>query len=753
MLSRFYRHVAIGRESIAGRKLSVWNVRRCRSSILQFSTIITQNHDFQYTPEVLDALSTNRPVVALESTIITHGMPYPQNLATALEVEKIVREHGSIPATIAIIDGTIHIGLSQNALERLSMMGRKARKTSRRDLALVTSQNLTGATTVAATMVIAHRAGIKVFVTGGIGGVHRDGEKTLDISADLTELSKTPVTVVCAGVKSILDIERTLEYLETQGVPVVTFGECDEFPAFFTAKSGFKSPSNLKSVEECAKLIAANSKLELENGIVIAVPIPKDESANASHIQSAIEAALAQAKTEGIKGKDVTPFLLERVEKITTGKSLTANVALVKNNAKIGSQIAACLANLTRSKRFEDMSKNGHGDETSIFVKSGGDSDSAIKVKSSKASPQPSVLTVGGAAVDITATSLNVTLETSTPGKIRTSLGGVGRNIAETVHRLGVKSVLISTVGDDLLGRWFLDETRKIGMCMDELQVSKSHRTAVYSAIHKSNGSLYCAIADMEYAIDVEKVKKAIDKSKPSVVCIDGNLDSNTASAILCYCFDKGIPTFFEPTSVSKSLRWFADRDITKTMKNRLGYISPNIHELEAMDLALTSMSGRWLDQGLDLLTIKQKIAKQHEILMALKDEKILSRSVSLLLIASTIIVKLGERGALLVQLIDKGKGLQEQLVSSKLNSVIKLDDERTMRVKYFQPALVENSSIINVTGAGDSFVGTVLAGLSIYGEKELDRIIDVAQRVAILSLQTHSSISEKLNASFLKLD
>ncbi|CAG8590959.1 991_t:CDS:10 [Paraglomus brasilianum] len=727
------------------------------SSSLQFSTIIPQSHDFQYAPEVLDALSTNRPVVALESTIITHGMPYPQNLATALEVEKIVREHGSIPATVAIIDGTVHIGLSQNALERLSMMGRNARKTSRRDLALVTSQNLTGATTVSATMVIAHRAGIKVFVTGGIGGVHRDGEKTLDISADLTELSKTPVAVVCAGVKSILDIERTLEYLETQGVPVVTFGECDEFPAFFTAKSGFKSPSNLKSVEECAKLIAANSKLELENGIVIAVPIPKDESANASHIQSAIGAALVQAKAEGIRGKDVTPFLLERVEQITMGKSLTANVALVKNNAKIGSQIAACLVNLTRSKRFKDMNKNGQGDETSVFVenvlKSGGDSNHANEVKSSKVSPQPSVLTVGGAAVDITATSSNVSLETSSPGRIRTSLGGVGRNIAETVHRLGVKSILVSTVGDDLLGQWFLDETRKIGMCMDELQVSKSHRTAMYSAIHKSNGSLYCAIADMEFAIDAEKVKKAIDKSKPSIVCVDGNLDPNSASAILGYCFDAGIPTFFEPTSVSKSLRWFADHDIAKRIKSRLAYISPNIHELEAMDLALTSMFGRWLDQGLDLLTIKQKIAREHEILMALKDDKILSRSVSLLLIASTVIVKLGERGALLVQLIDNSRDLQEQLVPSKWNGVIQLDDKRTVRVKYFQPASVENSSIINVTGAGDSFVGTVLAGLAIYGEKELDRIIDVAQRVAVLSLQTHSSISEKLNAGLLKLD
>ncbi|CAG8501834.1 6390_t:CDS:2 [Acaulospora colombiana] len=255
--------------------------------------------DLEFSPEVAEALKTRKPVVALESTIISHGMPYPQNFETALAVESIVREHGSTPATIAILNGKINVGLSPSNLEKLAKMGPQARKTSRRDLALVLSQGMTGATTVAGTMLIAHMAGIKVFVTGGVGGVHRDGEKTMDVSADLTELGRTPVAVVCAGVKSILDIEKTLEYLETQGVTVTTFGETNDFPGFFTSKSGFKSPSNLSTALDCAKLIRkskhSNTIHGLNSGILIAVPIPECEAAESERTQKAIEQSLKEA--------------------------------------------------------------------------------------------------------------------------------------------------------------------------------------------------------------------------------------------------------------------------------------------------------------------------------------------------------------------------------------------------------------------------------------------------------------------------
>ncbi|KAG8371019.1 hypothetical protein BUALT_Bualt13G0043500 [Buddleja alternifolia] len=295
--------------------------------------------------EVSEALSRGEAVVALESTIISHGMPYPQNLETAKEVEEIVRQNGAIPATIAILDGVPCIGLSAEELEKLAILGRKARKTARRDIAHVVATRGNGATTVSATMFFASMVGIPIFVTGGIGGVHRHGESTLDISSDLTELGRTPVTVVSAGVKSILDISRTLEYLETQGVCVAAY-KTDEFPAFFTATSGCKAPSRVDSPEDCARLIDSNMNLKLGTGILIAVPIPNEHSASGNIIESAIQKALNEAREQNVSGSAETPFLLARVNELTGGASLASNIALVKNNARIGAQIAVSLARL-----------------------------------------------------------------------------------------------------------------------------------------------------------------------------------------------------------------------------------------------------------------------------------------------------------------------------------------------------------------------------------------------------------------------
>ncbi|KAI5673750.1 hypothetical protein M9H77_14114 [Catharanthus roseus] len=299
-------------------------------------------------PEVSDALSSGRAVVALESTVITHGMPYPQNLETAQDVMAVVRENGAIPATIAILDGVPCIGLSIEELERLAKLGRKARKTARRDIAHVVATRGNGATTVSATMVFASMAGIPIFATGGIGGVHRHGENTMDVSSDLTELGKTPVTVISAGVKSILDIPRTLEYLETQGVCVAAY-KTEEFPAFFTHTSGIKAPCRVDTPDECARLIDANMKLNLKTGILIACPIPKEYSASGSLVESAIQRAIREARERSITGNAETPFLLERVNELTGGASLAANIALLKNNAIIGAKIAVSLAQLHES--------------------------------------------------------------------------------------------------------------------------------------------------------------------------------------------------------------------------------------------------------------------------------------------------------------------------------------------------------------------------------------------------------------------
>jgi len=289
-------------------------------------------------PEVAEAINHNKPVVALESTIISHGMPYPQNVETARQVEAIIRQNGAIPATICIIDGLLKVGLTDQELEFLGT-AQEVAKVSRRDLPFIVAKKLNGATTVATTMIIAEMAGIDVFVTGGIGGVHRGAEETFDISADLTELSQTNVAVVCAGAKSILDIGLTLEYLETLGVPVIGY-QTYELPAFYTRKSGFELLHRADSAKELAGIINTKFCLNLKGGVVVANPIPEKYAMDFEVITKAIETALKEADHQNVKGKDITPFLLSYIKEITKGKSLDANIQLVYNNARLGAELA-----------------------------------------------------------------------------------------------------------------------------------------------------------------------------------------------------------------------------------------------------------------------------------------------------------------------------------------------------------------------------------------------------------------------------
>lgn len=295
-------------------------------------------------PEVADALSSGKPVVALESTIISHGMPYPKNVETALAAEQVVRDNGAIPATIAIIKGKLKVGLT---LEEIEYLGKTEGviKTSRRDIPFIIAKKLDGATTVASTMIIADLAGIRVFATGGIGGVHRGAPESFDISADLQELAHTNVAVVCAGAKSILDIGLTLEYLETQGVPVIGYGT-DELPAFYTSRSGFAVDYRVDSPEETAEALKAKWDLGLEGGVVIANPIPAEYEMDPEVINGAIAAAVKESEDKGIKGKESTPFLLAKVKELTGGASLDSNIQLVYNNVKVGAQIAVALSKL-----------------------------------------------------------------------------------------------------------------------------------------------------------------------------------------------------------------------------------------------------------------------------------------------------------------------------------------------------------------------------------------------------------------------
>jgi pseudouridine-5'-phosphate glycosidase len=291
---------------------------------------------------VAEALAQGRPVVALESTIISHGMPYPQNVETALRVEAAIREAGAVPATIAVIGGKLKAGLTPEEIEYLGKKGTAVTKASRRDLPVLVARGEDGATTVTTTMIIAAMAGIKVFATGGVGGVHRGAESTMDISADLEELAHTPVMVICAGAKSILDLGLTLEYLETKGVPVIGYGT-EELPAFYTRKSGFKVDYRIDTPEELAAAFNAKQEMGLGGGMLVTNPIPEEYSMDKAVIDAAIDMAVEECRQKGIKGKETTPFLLARIKDITGGDSLEANIALVLNNARLAARVAACM--------------------------------------------------------------------------------------------------------------------------------------------------------------------------------------------------------------------------------------------------------------------------------------------------------------------------------------------------------------------------------------------------------------------------
>lgn len=306
---------------------------------------MNMNKYLDVAPEVAEALAAGKPVVALESTIISHGMPYPKNVETALNVEKVIRENGAVPATIAIIGGRLKAGLSAEEIEYLGKTGQAVTKVSRRDLPVIVSKKMDGATTVATTMIIAAMAGIKIFATGGIGGVHRGAETTMDISADLEELGMTPVMVVCAGAKAILDLGLTLEYLETKGVPVIGYGT-DELPAFYSRKSGFGVDYRLDTPSELAAAFYAKQELGMKGGMLVTNPIPEQYAMPEEVINKAIDQAVAESVEQGIHGKDTTPFLLARVVELTGGDSLESNIQLVYNNARIAAQTAVELSKM-----------------------------------------------------------------------------------------------------------------------------------------------------------------------------------------------------------------------------------------------------------------------------------------------------------------------------------------------------------------------------------------------------------------------
>ncbi|EIW69105.1 hypothetical protein TREMEDRAFT_68967 [Tremella mesenterica DSM 1558] len=701
--------------------------------------------------EVQHALSTHSPIVALESTIITHGMPHPTNLSTALSVESILRSEGVTPATIAILRGVVHVGLTSSQLERLSDPGLTGTvKVSRRDLGAVISMGLTGGTTVAGTMFIARSLGIGLFVTGGIGGVHRGAEKSMDISADLMELGRTPVAVVCAGAKSILDIPKTLEVLETQGVCVASYGDKHDFPAFYSPTSGYKSPWQVRDPTFAASLIHTNLNLPQPLSTLLAVPIPSSYTAAGQEVQESVEIAIRESVEQGIdkRGKEVTPWLLKRVGELSGGKALKLN---------------------------------------------------------NETLPQPTVLVFGAAAIDITS-SASKSLEdrTTTPGEIRVSPGGVGRNIAEAAQNLlPPNSVrLISAIGatigkkdrdttkdnltrqgqkgeeiTDDLGLILKSEMLRTGLRTDGLINHVGSRTASCSLMLEKQ-DLVVGVADMDiiHNLTPDKVIHAIEQTPGvQIVAFDLNLKPESIIALLKTCMKLKIPTLCDPTSISKSLHLLKSLD--QLPNYQLTHLSPNLLELEIISSHLYRSSNR-IDAVPELnLDLNRDIPR--EVLESLSrngwNSEIVRHALRLLKITKHVWLKGGPRGILHITLdqiptsTTNSKSTSAEMSTSTTTShliskhssqispsgdhtPIKQDDssevtERVMEkenknrfdihisssfhlmIHHHPPPHISQSQIVSTTGAGDTLVGGIIAGL-LSGEKEEEWMNRAVERV-----------------------
>ncbi|CCL99025.1 uncharacterized protein FIBRA_01034 [Fibroporia radiculosa] len=752
-------------------------------------------------PEIAEALGTQQPVVALETTIVTHGMPYPVNLKTAKSVENIVRRTGAVPATIGIIGGRVKIGLEPHELEFLADVATNtAEKVSRRDIGPAIALGRHGGTTCSATLIFAALAGIKVFATGGLGGVHRGGETTMDVSADLHELTRCPVGLVSAGVKSILDIGRTLEYLETLGVPVVSYGKTKDFPAFYSRKSGFQSPWKVNDPITAARILYHQQQLGMANGVLFGVPIPVEYESTGEMLQEAVEQAVQEAEENGVSkmGKEATPWLLKRVGELTAGISLTSNVALIENTALIGKspdeirgQIAVALANLAQ------------GNDSLPLVTS---SSPSVDIQAPSVSTQPShpsilpsadLVVFGSAAVDITAqassaTDSSIGVHSTMPGTVSLSLGGVARNVAEAAHRilssrptaeLGT-ALLVSPIGRDSFGRLLVDETRRIGMRTDGFIQMDAARSAICNMVMDGHGGLTGGVADMGivHTLEGNTALSALRGHHPRVVALDGNLSQETLKSLLNYCIDNKTTVFYEPTSVPKSIRIFpaiaAALPRLRSSDAPVSFAAPNLLELARMyeearsgpleltahrhwwdivdDMAIGSQFRMGLDQLARVNVDDQDSSKGT--LSFLVEKGIAQMAIHLLPFFQHLIIKCGERGVIAAFRVSSEHGqsspwLQEH--SNVRGRYIVCRGKSSVGatvLKHFPALPIPKENIVNVTGAGDSLVGSILSSLlhtptGFEDPVSLENVISHAQKAAVLTLQSQYAVSPLLSS------
>ncbi|KAJ6621693.1 indigoidine synthase A-like protein [Mycena sp. CBHHK59/15] len=705
-------------------------------------------------PEVEDALSTGKAVVALETALTTHGVPPPINLQLTRDLESVVRSTGCIPATIGIVAGRVKIGLGDLDLEKLAdVRGNPGTaKISRRDIAPAIAMKANGGTTCSATLIFAALAGIKVTSIYGqfLGGVHRGGENSMDVSADLHELTRCPVGLVSAGVKSILDIGRC----ETLGIPVVPYCKTKDFPAFFSPRSGFQTAWNVSDPVTAARMLFSQWQLGMTSGALIAAPIPEEYAERGEVIQEAVDKAVLESEENGMskRGKEVTPWLLSRVGELTNNNSLESNIALLKNTASIGGQIAL------QYQMLANESSNGQTDKT--YAGTG----VAPKTEERETLRPAAVLVVGSSALDISAQTEDmgnaVGLHSTSPGTVSLTLGGVARNIAEACHRLGEPALLVSPIGTDTWGHLLYEETKTIGMRTDGL-IDCDQRTAVCNLFLDGSGNLVGGVADMSITEIL-----TIAKHSPRVVALDGNLSSTAIVETVAHCIQHNIQGS-EPTSIAKSEKILPAiaRSIQTTSNAPVQFFTPNLLELEHIhrtarsDFELTSSPAWWsavdsLSLGaafrMDLTQLSKMPAgddpKNRNTLSFLVDQGIAQMAVGLTPFFRHMFIKCGERGVLVVIRLSGEDALKSGWLHERSNPgrryiVAHGDSGREILILQHCPAR-PTSSVINSTGAGDSFVGALLATLQtrphpFNDPNSLNRLISTCQEAATLTLQT----------------
>ncbi|XP_071561331.1 uncharacterized protein [Temnothorax nylanderi] len=647
-----------------------------------------------YGPDVAAAQKHGLPIVALESTIITHGMPYPDNLSTALKVEDAIRKQGVVPATIGIIDGKIYVGLNNEQLETLSKAdSARTMKCSRRDISFILSHGLNGGTTVSGTMLIAHAAGIPIMATGGIGGVHRGAELTLDISADLIELGRTPVAVVCSGVKSILDIGKTLEYLETQGVPVVKIGDTPEFPAFYCSETSdkIKAPCRVSNAKEAAGIVETQGVLGIGTGILFAVSIPEKYALQPSVVDAAISEALTKANAMRVTGKQVTPFLLNELNKITRGQSLEANIALIENNAKVAAEIASNLCERSQTAHVRSASVRSIISRQKPIVIGGSVLDTVLQVK------EPEINNDG---------------RTHT-GRSRRSCGGVGRNVADALLKLGLKNTrLISVVGDDEHGKTILES---LGAGSETVKRMSDVNTARFTVILDVNGECHFCVSEMESftAIAPKLIKEYQSHlEEASLIVLDANLELDTMRCVLDVASQANVPVWYEPTDVQKAARIF---EVGPHWKNVLHFVSPNRNELRVIGERLNIPVAERMD-----LEAVRSVAEQ------------------LIEHIPVVVTTLGARGVLVTR-----RASQNEPFYDERGELIADSPAIASRLYPAVDGAERTGEILSVSGCGDCFTAGMIYGI----HKNLDEIgcVSVALKAAALSLRSFDAVPRTL--------